>query len=150
MTESFENILSKINHVLAGAKTSNIFRQGASVAIVGKPNVGKSSLFNALLSLDRAIVTDIAGTTRDVLRETLDLGIPVTLIDTAGIREDDEVSKVEKIGIEYSKQSLDESDLVLFIYDASKGLDNGDKEVLELLKDKNYILIANKADLAKT
>ena len=131
LTESFENILSKINHVLAGAKTSNIFRQGASVAIVGKPNVGKSSLFNALLSLDRAIVTDIAGTTRDVLRETLDLGIPVTLIDTAGIREDDEVSKVEKIGIEYSKQSLDE-------------------EVLELLKDKNYILIANKADLAKT
>ena len=150
LTESFENILSKINHVLAGAKTSNIFRQGASVAIVGKPNVGKSSLFNALLSLDRAIVTDIAGTTRDVLRETLDLGIPVTLIDTAGIREDDEVSKVEKIGIEYSKQSLDEADLVLFIYDASKGLDNEDKEVLELLKDKNYILIANKADLAKT
>ena len=148
LTESFENILSKINHVLAGAKTSNIFRQGASVAIVGKPNVGKSSLFNALLSLDRAIVTDIAGTTRDVLRETLDLGIPVTLIDTAGIREDDEVSKVEKIGIEYSKQSLDEADLVLFIYDASKGLDNEDKEVLELLKDKNYILIANKADLA--
>lgn len=150
LTESFENILSKINHVLAGAKTSNIFRQGASVAIVGKPNVGKSSLFNALLSLDRAIVTDIAGTTRDVLRETLDLGIPVTLIDTAGIREDDEVSKVEKIGIEYSKQSLDEADLVLFIYDASKGLDNEDKDVLELLKDKNYILIANKADLAKT
>ena len=114
------------------------------VIFSGKSNVGKSSLFNALLSLDRPIVSDIAGTTRVVLRETLDLGIPVTLIDTAGIREDDEVSKVEKIGIEYSKQSLDEADLVLFIYDASKGLDNEDKEVLELLKDKNYILIANK------
>lgn len=81
------------------------------------------------------------------MRETLDLGIPVTLVDTAGIREDEEVSKVEKIGIEYSKQSLDEADLVLFVYDASKGLDNDDKEVLELLKDKKHIVIANKADL---
>ena len=146
---SFESIISKIDKVLLGAKTSNIFRQGANVAIIGKPNVGKSSLFNALLNLDRAIVTDIAGTTRDVLRETLDLGIPVTLIDTAGIREDEEVSKVERIGIEYSKQSLDEADLILFVYDASKGLDNEDKEVLELIKDKNYILIANKSDLAE-
>lgn len=146
---SFESIISKIDKVLLGAKTSNIFRQGANVAIIGKPNVGKSSLFNALLNLDRAIVTDIAGTTRDVLRETLDLGIPVTLIDTAGIREDEDVSKVERIGIEYSKQSLDEADLILFVYDASKGLDNEDKEVLELIKDKNYILIANKSDLAE-
>lgn len=147
LIERFENIISQIDSVLKGAETSNIFRQGASVAIIGKPNVGKSSLFNALLNLDRAIVTDIAGTTRDVLRETLDLGIPVTLIDTAGIREDEKVSKVEKIGIEYSKQSLDEADLVLFIYDASKGLDNEDREVLELLKDKKHIIIANKADL---
>jgi len=150
LIERFENIISQIDSVLKGAGTSNIFRQGASVAIVGKPNVGKSSLFNALLSLERAIVTDIAGTTRDVLRETLDLGIPVTLVDTAGIREDEEVSKVEKIGIEYSKQSLDEADLVLFIYDASKGLDDEDKEVLELLKDKNHIVIANKADLVSS
>ena len=147
LIEKFENIIFQIESVLSGAKTSNIFREGVSVAIIGKPNVGKSSLFNALLSLDRAIVTDIAGTTRDVLRETLDLGIPVTLVDTAGIREDDDVSKVEKIGIEYSKQSLDEADLVLFVYDASKGMDGEDREVLELLKDKKYILIANKADL---
>ena len=147
LIEKFSEIISQIDGVLSGANTSNIFRQGASVAIVGKPNVGKSSLFNALLNLDRAIVTDIAGTTRDVLRETLDLGIPVTLVDTAGIREDEEVSKVEKIGIEYSKQSLDEADLVLFIYDAAKGLDSDDKEVLELLKDKKHIVIANKADL---
>ncbi len=147
LTEKFENIITQIDSVLSGANTSNIFRQGASFAIVGKPNVGKSSLFNALLSLDRAIVTDIAGTTRDVLRETLDLGIPVTLVDTAGIRENEDVSTVEKIGIEYSKQSLDEADLVLFVYDASQGLSPEDKEVLELLKDKNHIVIANKSDL---
>ena len=147
LIENFENIISKIDNVLSSAETSNIFRQGASVAIVGKPNVGKSSLFNALLSLDRAIVTEVACTTRDVLRETLDLGIPVTLIDTAGIRDED-VSKVEKIGIEYSKKTLDEADLVLFVYDASKGMDEEDREVLELLKDKNHIVIANKSDIA--
>jgi len=147
LTERFECIISQIEKVLKGAKTSNVFREGITVTIVGKPNVGKSSLFNALLNLDRAIVTDIAGTTRDVLRETLDLGIPVTLVDTAGIREDKEVSKVEKIGIEYSKQSLDEADLILFVFDASQGLDEEDNEVLDLLKDKNYLLIANKSDL---
>ncbi len=149
LIKTFQSIIRKIDDVLSGAKTSNIFREGASVAIIGKPNVGKSSLFNALLSLDRAIVTDIAGTTRDVLRETLDLGIPVTLVDTAGIREEADISRVEKIGIEFSKQSLDEADLVLFVYDASEGMDDEDKEVLELLKDKNYILIANKSDIAK-
>ncbi len=147
LIENFEKIISKIQNVLEGANTSNIFRQGASVAIIGKPNVGKSSLFNALLNLDRAIVTDIAGTTRDILRETLDLGIPVTLVDTAGIREDEEVSQVEQIGIEYSKQSLDEAELVLFIYDASIGLDKADREVLKLLENKKHIVLANKADL---
>ena len=145
LTEKFENIISFIDKILAGADTSNIFRQGVSVAIAGKPNVGKSSLFNALLSLDRAIVTDVAGTTRDVLRESLDLGIPVTLIDTAGIRESEE--KVEKIGIDYSKQSLNEADLVLFVYDASKDMDDEDEQILALLKDKNYIRVGNKSDL---
>ncbi len=148
LTDSVGNIINSIDMVLSGAETSNIFRQGASVAIVGKPNVGKSSLFNALLNLDRAIVTDIAGTTRDVIKETLDLGIPVTLVDTAGVREESgNVEKVEKIGIEYSKQSIDEADLVLFVYDGSKGITDEDKEVLELLKDKKHILIANKSDL---
>ena len=150
LVECFEKIISNIDKVLSGAKASNIFRQGISVAIVGKPNVGKSSLFNALLNLDRAIVTDIAGTTRDVLRETLDLGIPVTLIDTAGIRENDDINKVEKIGIEYSKQSLEEADIVLFVYDALQGLSAEDNEILDLLKDKKYIMLANKSDLATT
>jgi tRNA modification GTPase len=150
LVDCFEKILSQINSTLEGAHVSNIFRQGISVAIVGKPNVGKSSLFNALLSLDRAIVTDIAGTTRDVIKETLDLGIPVTLIDTAGIRDGKEINKVEEIGIEYSKQSVGEADLVLFVYDLSQGMQKEDKEILELIKDKNYIIIGNKCELALT
>ena len=145
LIERFENIINQIDTVLANANTSNILRQGISVAIVGKPNVGKSSLFNALLSLDRAIVTDIAGTTRDVLKETLDLGIPVTLVDTAGIHDDSE-NKVEAIGIEYSKQSLNEADLVLFVYDSAQDMQEEDEKIYELVKDKNHIVIANKCD----
>ena len=148
LINSFQEIISSIDSVLAGAKASNIFRQGASVAIVGKPNVGKSSLFNALLDIDRAIVTDIAGTTRDVIKETLDLGVPVTLIDTAGIRQEGN-DKVEQIGIEYSKQSMDEADLILFVYDCTQGITQEDKVVLELLQDKKYLLIANKSDLSE-
>ena len=147
LIEKFENIINRIDTVLANADTSNVLRQGVSVAIVGKPNVGKSSLFNALLSLDRAIVTDVAGTTRDVLKETLDLGIPVTLVDTAGIRGVDEnENKVEAIGIEYSKQSLNEADLVLFVYDSAQGIQDEDREIYDLVKDKNHIVIANKCD----
>ena len=147
LVSEFEKILSEIDNILSTANTSNILRQGVSVAIVGRPNVGKSSLFNTLLNLDRAIVTDIAGTTRDVLKETLDFGLPVTLVDTAGIRDDDEVSKVEEIGIEYSKQSLDEADLVLYLYEAT-GETEKDLAIWELVKDKKNIRIANKSDLA--
>ena len=146
LIEKFENIINEIDKVLSNANSSNILRQGISVAIVGKPNVGKSSLFNALLSLDRAIVTDIAGTTRDVLKETLDLGIPVTLVDTAGIHDDSE-NKVEAIGIEYSKQSLEEADLVLFVYDSAQGIQEEDKKIYDLVKEKNHIVIANKCDI---
>lgn len=149
LVEEISKSISSIDSILKSASTSNIMRQGVSVAIVGRPNVGKSSLFNTLLNLDRAIVTDIAGTTRDVLRETLDFGIPVTLIDTAGIRDDESVSKVEEIGIEYSKQSLDEADLVLFLYDASKGITPDDEVIWDLVKNKNNIRIANKSDLVE-
>ena len=145
----FEKALDKINSILASANSSNIMRQGIKIAIVGKPNVGKSSLFNTLLNIERAIVTDIAGTTRDVLKETLDWDVAITLIDTAGIRDNDEVDKVEEIGIEYSKQSADEADLVIFLYDISKGMDDEDKAILDLIKDKNHIVIANKCDLVK-
>ena len=143
----FEKALEKIDKILASASSSNIMRQGIKIAIVGKPNVGKSSLFNTLLNVERAIVTDIAGTTRDVLKETLDWDVAITLIDTAGIRDNDEVGKVEEIGIEYSKQSADEADLVLFLYDASKGMNDDDKAILDLIKGKNHIVIANKSDL---
>lgn len=149
LSKEISKSISSIETILKSASTSNIMRQGVSVAIVGRPNVGKSSLFNTLLNLDRAIVTDIAGTTRDVLRETLDFGIPVTLIDTAGIRDDESVSKVEEIGIEYSKQSLDEADLVLFLYDASKGITPDDEVIWDLVKNKNNIRIANKSDLVE-
>ena len=143
----FEKALGKIDKILSCANSSNIMRQGIKIAIVGKPNVGKSSLFNTLLNVERAIVTDIAGTTRDIIKETLDWDVAITLIDTAGIRDNDEVGKVEEIGIEYSKQSADEADLVLFLYDASKGMNEDDKAILELIKDKNHIIIANKSDL---
>lgn len=143
----FEKALDKINKILSSANSSNIMRQGIKIAIVGRPNVGKSSLFNTLLNVERAIVTDIAGTTRDVLKETLDWDVAITLIDTAGIRDNDEVGKVEEIGIEYSKQSADEADLVLFLYDASKGMNEDDRAILDLVKDKNHIVIANKCDL---
>ena len=150
LIEKFEYIIMQIDTILANANASNILRQGISVAIVGKPNVGKSSLFNSLLNIERAIVTDIAGTTRDVIKETLDLGVPVTLIDTAGIRGiSEEENKVEAIGIEYSKQSLNEADLILFIYDSAQGLLDEDIEIYNLVKDKNHIKIANKSDLIK-
>lgn len=147
--DEFEKALDKINKILASANSSNVMRQGIKIAIVGRPNVGKSSLFNTLLNVERAIVTDIAGTTRDILTETLDWDVAITLVDTAGIRDNDEVGKVEEIGIEYSKQSADEADLVLFLYDASKGLNDDDKAILDLIKDKNHIVIANKADLVQ-
>lgn len=147
LTGEFEKAISKIDNILYSAKSSNIMRQGIKIAIVGKPNVGKSSLFNTLLNVERAIVTDIAGTTRDVLTETLDWDIAITLIDTAGIRDNKEIGKVEKIGIEYSKQSAEDADLILFLYDASKGMDNDDKNILNLINNKNHIIVANKIDL---
>ena len=148
LAEEFKKSINEIDKILANAKTSNILRQGITVSIAGKPNVGKSSLFNALLNHDRAIVTEIAGTTRDVIKETLDLGVPVTLVDTAGIRSDSEIDKVEQIGIEYSKQTLDESDCVIFVYDASQGILEEDKNILDLINPEKLIVCANKSDIS--
>lgn len=147
LIEKFDHSISQIDKILSCAYSSNILRQGIKVAIVGRPNVGKSSLFNSLLKINRAIVTDIAGTTRDVIKETLDLDVAVTLIDTAGIRESEDVGKVEEIGIEYSKQSANEADLVIFLYDSSVGMNDEDKEIYELVKHKTHLVVANKSDL---
>ena len=149
LINEFETALNDIKKILDCAKSSDILRQGVKIAIVGKPNVGKSSLFNRLLNVERAIVTDIAGTTRDVLKETLDMDVAVTLIDTAGIRDTDEVGKVEEIGIEYSKQSAEEADLVLFLYNAKTGMEQEDKDIYNLIKNKNHIIAANKCDLTE-
>lgn len=149
LIERFTKSLQEIDRILNCAKSSDILRQGVKIAIVGRPNVGKSSLFNALLNLDRAIVTDIAGTTRDIIKENLDLGVPVTLIDTAGIRKDENIDKVEEIGIEYSKQSAQEADLILFLYDAKTGLIKEDEEIYNIIKDKTHLVVANKIDLVE-
>lgn len=147
LIESFEKSLKEIDKILSFAKSSDIMRQGVKIAIVGRPNAGKSSLFNKLLNVERAIVTDIAGTTRDVIKENLDWDVAITLIDTAGIRESEDVGRVEEIGIEYSKQSADEADLVLFIYDAKTGMTDEDAVILDLIKNKPHLIIANKCDL---
>lgn len=147
LIENFQNSINEIDKILSNAKSSNIMRQGIKVAIAGRPNVGKSSLFNALLNLNRAIVTEIAGTTRDTITETIDLGVPVTLIDTAGIRDDGDIDKVEEIGIEYSKQSVQNSDLILFLYDASIGFLPQDDAIYKIIKNKKHIVIANKIDI---
>lgn len=146
--ETLEKIIEKINYILSFSKSSNIFRQGIKIVLAGRPNVGKSSLFNALLNLDRAIVTEIAGTTRDVIQETLDIdGIAATIIDTAGIREDENINKVEAIGIDYSKKYVQEADVVLFLYDLNEGFTKEDEEIFRTLEEKTFIKIATKSDL---
>ncbi len=138
--------IDSIDSLLETANTGRYIRDGIRLAIVGKPNVGKSSLFNALLRRERAIVTDIAGTTRDFLEEPLNLrGIPVLLVDTAGIRE--AIDPVERIGVERSRIKIEEADLILFVLDASETLDEEDLKVYEEVRDKKHIVVANKVDL---
>ena len=128
------------------AQRFRVIKEGLKTAIVGKPNVGKSSLLNALLNKDKAIVTDIAGTTRDLVEDDVRLdNITLHLIDTAGIRESDDV--VEKIGIERSLKAIEEAELVILVIDASKNMDEEDKELLELTKDKDRIIVYNKTDM---
>lgn len=127
-------------------ETGKIIKDGIKVAIIGKPNSGKSSLLNAILKEDRAIVTDIEGTTRDTIEEFVSInGIPFKFVDTAGIREAD--NKVEEIGIEKSKKVAKESDLIIAMFDNSKKLTKEDEEILEFIKNKNAIIILNKIDL---
>ena len=144
--ESLESANNDISKLLKNADEGKIIRDGLSLAIVGKPNVGKSSLLNVLLKEKRAIVTDIAGTTRDVIEEYINLdGIPVKIIDTAGIRETEDI--VEKIGVEKSREKINEADLVLLVLDSSRELDKEDLEIIDAVKNKKTILLLNKIDL---
>lgn len=144
--EGLESAINNMNKLLKTAEEGKIIREGLSLAIVGKPNVGKSSLLNALLKEKRAIVTEIAGTTRDVIEEYINLdGIPIKIIDTAGIRETNDV--VEKIGVERSREKIEEADLVLLVLDSSRDLDSEDKEIIDAVKNKKVVVILNKMDL---
>lgn len=146
LREKALDVCAKIEQLLVTARQGKILREGLATALVGRPNVGKSSLLNHLLHEDKAIVTDIAGTTRDVIEEYVNvLGVPLKLVDTAGIRETDD--RVEKIGVERSRQALDRSDLVILLLNASESLTTEDIELLQLTQDKKRIIVLNKMDL---
>lgn len=142
-TKRIEKMLEKLEKSF---ETGKILRDGVNVAIIGKPNAGKSSLLNAMLKEERAIVTDIEGTTRDTIEEYITIeGILFKIIDTAGIRESD--NKIEKIGIDKSKKALREADLVIAIFDSTKELTKEDIEILDFVKNQNAIILLNKSDL---
>jgi len=144
--DEIKNLIKKIEEILAVAETGKIYREGITTAILGEPNVGKSSLLNTLLMENKAIVTDVPGTTRDTIEEYINIeGIPFKMIDTAGIRETDNV--VEKIGVEKSKALLNQTTLVIFMRDISKEMSDAEKEIMALLKNRKTIYIANKTDV---
>jgi len=138
--------INKVQVLLKNSDNGKLLKEGISTVIVGKPNAGKSSLLNTLVGEERAIVTDIAGTTRDVLEEQINLnGIILNVIDTAGIRETDDV--VEKIGVNKAKKYLEQADLVIYVVDTSTTLDENDFEIMEMLKERQAIILLNKSDL---
>ena len=140
--------VSKLETLEKSFESGKILRDGVSTVIIGKPNVGKSSLLNRLVKEDRAIVTEIAGTTRDTIEEYITIrGIPLKLVDTAGIHETDDI--VESIGVNKSKKAIDESELVLLMLDATRELSKEDEELLEATKNKNRIILINKIDADK-
>lgn len=149
MEKEISQISDMIEILLSTADSGKILRDGLSVAIIGKPNVGKSSLMNELLKETRAIVTEIPGTTRDTIEEVISIkNIPVRLTDTAGIRETED--KIEKIGIEKSKKSFNEADLIIFVMDSSREISDEDKEIIETIGDRKAIVLINKIDLGKS
>jgi tRNA modification GTPase len=138
----------QVEALLAQAGQGLVYREGVQTAIVGRPNVGKSSLLNALLRTSRAIVSPLPGTTRDTVEETLNLrGIPLCLIDTAGITDSTDV--VEKLGIARSHQALQQADLVLLVLDGSEPLQPEDQQIAELVRNRTVIAVVNKSDLAQ-
>lgn len=144
--ENLFGIASELDRTASTFRAGKLLREGLKIALAGRPNVGKSSLFNALIGHDRAIVTDIAGTTRDSLHEALTInGIPISLVDTAGLR--DTVDTVEKIGVERTKRVMADADLVIVILDGSETLNDLDRQVLSETEDLRRIIVINKSDL---
>lgn len=141
-----EEILECLRKLIASADNGKLIKEGISTVIVGKPNAGKSSLLNRMVGEERAIVTDIAGTTRDVLQESIKLhGIGLNMIDTAGIRSTEDV--VEKIGVERAKEYAAKADLILYVVDASVPLDESDEDIIQVIQNKKVIVLLNKSDL---
>lgn len=145
-----QTVLNQVKEELERLKmsfeTGKIIKEGINIALIGKPNAGKSSLLNAILREERAIVTDIEGTTRDIIQESVSIkGIPINIIDTAGIRNSD--NKVEQIGIERSRKSASEADLIIAIFDGSKELTKEDNEILRIMKNRKCIIVLNKMDI---
>lgn len=148
LEESIVETQDMIEKLLETSSTGRMIREGIKIAIVGKPNVGKSSLMNGLLKETRAIVTDIPGTTRDTIEEVLSIrNIPVYLVDTAGIRETSD--KVEKMGIEKSKEAFNQADFILFLLDGSRSLEEEDLQIMEFLKERKCLVLINKRDLGE-
>ena len=139
-------IKQEIEKLLATADNGRVVREGVKTVILGKPNAGKSSLMNVLVGEERAIVTDVAGTTRDTLEENIRLhGISLNIIDTAGIRDTDDI--VEKIGVDKARQIADDADLITYVVDGSRPLDENDREIMELIRGRKAIVLLNKTDL---
>ena len=148
LQEKIKNIKEKIEDILKKSKNGKIIKEGIKTSIIGKPNVGKSSLLNTLLEEDKAIVTDIEGTTRDIVEGTVNIdGILLNIIDTAGIRDTNNI--VEKIGVEKSLELIDNSDLILFVLNNNEEITKEELELLEKIENKNHIIIVNKIDLEK-
>ncbi|WP_318626310.1 tRNA uridine-5-carboxymethylaminomethyl(34) synthesis GTPase MnmE [Staphylococcus aureus] len=146
LLEQFKEIKQEINRLLDTGAQGKIMREGLSTVIVGKPNVGKSSMLNNLIQDNKAIVTEVAGTTRDVLEEYVNVrGVPLRLVDTAGIRETEDI--VEKIGVERSRKALSQADLILFVLNNNEALTQEDYTLYEVVKNEDVIVIVNKMDL---
>lgn len=140
------DIENEIRHLIATAEDGKMMKEGIKTVILGKPNAGKSSVLNVLMGKERAIVTDIAGTTRDTLEEFISIqGIPLNIVDTAGIRNTDDV--VEQIGVDRSLEAMEQADLILYIVDASVPLDDNDLQIMESIREKQVIILQNKSDL---
>ncbi|MCE5195126.1 MAG: tRNA uridine-5-carboxymethylaminomethyl(34) synthesis GTPase MnmE [Nitrospiraceae bacterium] len=148
MKEAIKKIIQELESLLKSYDEGRFFREGLAVAIVGRPNVGKSSLLNALLQRNRAIVTEMPGTTRDIIEEYLNInGLPLRVIDTAGIRESHDMAEIE--GVKRSLSAIENADLIIAVIDGSHDLKNEDIEVLEKIKDRNTIIAINKSDIMR-